>query len=136
MPHPMLGRAPRSRQGPRAPLVDDLRAFASEREDFGQEGFDALVHQALRAVPPVGPPVQFLTNSHFPGFDHIGERSPRLQLCGSSAWGEARQAGTAGPRAKAPSRGTVGSLGVFEAPQAPRAASARPRRQQRSVFSQ
>jgi hypothetical protein len=46
---PAPGRSPRSRRGRRAHLADRVQVFPGERENVGQEGFDALVH---RAVPP------------------------------------------------------------------------------------
>jgi hypothetical protein len=40
-------------EGDPRPVADRVRLFARERENVAQEGFDALVHRAFPAVPPV-----------------------------------------------------------------------------------
>ena len=42
-------------------IADHVRFFARERENVAQEGFDALVHRAFPAAPPVS-----LADSHSP----------------------------------------------------------------------
>ena len=66
-----------------------------------------MVHQALPAMPPVGPPVRFLTSSHFQASGTWARASQpqAFRLCGSSAWGAATSSRAVRSPRKAPRRG-------------------------------